>query len=176
MRIALASQAGGYQRLRGNWMSTRREAQPPSSSVLARTLLPIPLSPDPVSDRDELAQIFWRCATTKAPSPLSTSHLTIPDDSSTLRSNSEKTPKLPLCPLTNQSIRQHCRDIEGKITLIKRASRRLGCQKVVIKTGKGHCLKQTIVMPVLNTGQMENWRLYQMGNQGRKRSISPVCG
>lgn len=169
--VSITPQPSPSRRLWGERQTCHKEAQFPPSSPLRTTLSgrhsdPISL-PAKVGLQDELAQIFWRCATIE--------NCTIdssPKDllgEKTLRYNKGRVAE---CPLTNTIILHHYRDLGLKQ---ERKTAKLATRRASKKPST-HFLP-AIVIPPLEPIQSPCWRLYRTGRKetGRQTSISPLA-
>lgn len=169
--MSITPQPSPSRKTWGERQTCHKEVQFPPNSPLRTTLSgrhsdPIS-SPTKAGLQDELAQIFWRCATIE--------NCTI--DSSpkdvlgemTMRYNKGRGGE---CPLTNTIILHHYRDLGMKS---ERRTARLATRRAS-KKPSAHFLP-AIVIPPLEPIQSPSWRLYKTGRRdaGRQNSISPLA-
>ena len=168
--LSITPQPSPSRRLWRDRQTCHKEVQFPPNSPLRTTLSgrhsnPIS-SPAKAGLQDELAQIFWRCATIE--------NCTIdspPKDllgEMTLRYNKGKGAE---CPLTNTIILHRYRDLglRSEQRTAKLATRRASKPSALFLPA--------IVIPPLEPIQSPSWRLYRTGRReaGRQNSISPLA-
>ena len=168
----LTPQPSPSRKLRGTTRLSPKEVQFPPNSPLRITLSGRHSdSPAKAEIKDELEQIFWRCATMDTCTIGSPSKNLFEEkrERGLLRNSREREAD---CPLTNAVILHHYRDFLVKL---EKKPAKLVTRRASKKQSE-HFLP-TIVIPPLEPLHSPTWRLYRTGRKktGRQGSVSPLA-